>query len=81
MQDHERMHIPHASEQLYQSTVAKRETHDQIWRAQAACTHIDQAEDEGGKSESAEAKWCRVGEFAVLDSLVETRLEFTTEGG
>ena len=75
------VYVPHASKQLHQSTVAERETHDQVWRAQAACTHIDQAKDEGGESESTETEWCRVGEFAVLDTLVETWLELTTEGG
>ena len=74
------MHVPHASKQLHQSTVAKGDTHNQVWRAQAACTHVDQTEDEGSEGESAEAEGSRIGDTTILDLLVETRLEFTTEG-
>lgn len=74
------MHLPHASQQLYQSTIAKGNTHHQIRGTQPSCPHIDQAQDEGGQGESAQTQWCWVGNVAVLDLFVETRLEFTSEG-
>lgn len=74
------IHLPHASKQLYQSTIAKSNTDHQIRCTQPSCSHIDQAQDEGGQGESAQTEGCWVGNVAVLDLFVETRLEFTTEG-
>ncbi len=74
------MHLPHASKQLYQSTIAKSNTNHQIRCTQPSCPHIDQAQDEGGQGESAQTEWCWVGNVAVLDLFVETGLEFTSEG-
>ncbi len=74
------MHLPHASKQLYQSTIAKSNADHEVRRTQASCPHIDQAQDEGGQRESAQTQWCGIGNAAVLDLFVETRLEFTTEG-
>ena len=74
------MHLPHASQQLYQSTVAKSYTDHQIRCTQPPCPHIDQAQDEGGQGESAQPEGCWVGNVAVLDLFVETGLEFTSEG-
>ena len=74
------MHLPHASKQLYQSTIAESNTDHQIGCTQPSCPHIDQAQDEGGQGESAQTEGCWVGNVAVLDLFVETRLEFTSEG-
>ena len=72
--------IPHASKQLHQASVSKSNTDDEIGGSQAPGTHIDQAQDKGSQGESGEAQGRRVGDSAVLDLLVETRLELTTEG-
>lgn len=72
--------IPHASKQLHQSSVSKSNTDDEIRSSQTPGTHVDQAQDEGGQGESGEAQGRRIGESAILDLLVETRLELTTEG-
>ena len=73
------MNLPHARKQLHQSAITERETHDQVWRRQVASAHIDQAEYEGCQRESREPQRSWVGKLAVLDWLVETRLELTTE--
>lgn len=74
------MHLPHASKQLYQSTIAKSNTNHEIRCTQPSCPHIDQAQDEGSQGESAQTEGRWVGYVAVLDLFVETRLEFTPEG-
>lgn len=40
---------------------------------------VDAREHEGGQGESAQSKGRRVGELAILDGLVQTRLELTTK--
>ncbi len=72
--------IPHAREQLHQASVSKRNTDDQIGSTQPPCSHVDQAQDEGGQGESRQAQGRRVGDTTVLDLLVETGLKFSSEG-
>lgn len=71
--------LPHASKQLHQSTVSESDADNEVWLCDTAGAHVDQAQDKGGESESTQAQWSRVGEFAILDALVQTRLELTTE--
>ena len=42
--------------------------------------HIDQTQHKGGEGEGAQSQRGRIGEFAIRDLLVGTRLEFTAEG-
>lgn len=71
---------PHACQQLHQSTIAKSDAHHQTGLGQATCAHIDQTQHEGCQGESAQSQGSRIGNLAVLDLLVHTRLEFTSKG-
>lgn len=73
-------HIPHACEQLNESTISKSEGNDEVRRSNATGLEVDQGEHEGGEGESRQAQRSRVGELPLGDGLVETGLEFTTEG-
>lgn len=73
--------IPHAGQQLHQAPVSKGKTDDQIGSTQAPGPHVDQAQDEGGQGEGAQAEGRGIGDTAVLDLPVETRLELSSEGG
>lgn len=73
--------LPHASKQLHQSAVSERNTDDKICLGDAAGAHVDQAQDECSESKSTQAQRSRIGEFTILDALVQTRLKLTTEGG
>lgn len=72
--------VPHSSEQLYQASVAKGQADYQTGRTQTPCSHVDQAQDEGCQGEGAQAQGRWVGDTTVLDLLVETGLEFSSEG-
>ena len=71
--------IPHASKQLHQSTVPKRNAYDQIRRAQSSRPHVDQTQYECRQGESRQAQWSGIGDLAVLHLAIQTRLEFTSE--
>ena len=73
-------HSPHASQQLDQSTVSKSNAHHEIRRTEISRTHVDQTQDESGQRKSAQAQGRRVGNLAVLDLSVGTRLEFSSKG-
>lgn len=72
-------YIPHAGEKLDEATIAKSQRDNDARVAETASSQIDQAEDESCECESGETERCWVGEFATLDRLVETGLEFTTK--
>ena len=74
-------YVPHTSEKLDETTVAQGQGDDDVGHSYATGLEIDGGENEGGERESAETQGSRVGELAVLDRAVETRLELTTEGG
>lgn len=65
---------------MHQASISKGNTDDEIGGSQPSCAHVDQAQDEGGQGESAEAQGRGIGDATVLDLLVETRLELTAEG-
>ena len=73
-------YVPHACEELHQTTVPKGERHHEIRLRNAAGPHVDQTQDEGGQGERAQSQRSGVGELAALDGLVGTRLELTTKG-
>lgn len=72
--------IPHACKQLYQASVSKCKTNHYVGRTQTSRTHVDQAQDERGQGESAQAQRRRVGETTVFDLLVKARLELSSKG-
>jgi hypothetical protein len=72
-------HIPHAGEELNKATIAKSEADNDVGGCETSSAEVDQAEDKGCQGESTETKRCGIGEFATLDTLVETRLKFTAE--
>jgi hypothetical protein len=73
-------HFPHASKQLNETTISESQTNDNVVRRDTTGSHVDQTQEESGEGESAETQRRRVGELALLDRLVQTRLEFTSEG-
>ena len=73
-------YVPHAGEQLHQSTVPKRNAHHEIRRCNASRSQVDQTQYEGGQRKGAQTQWCRIGKLPPLDGLVCTGLELTTEG-
>lgn len=72
-------HIPHAGEQLNETSIPVGKSNNETRRANAFCVDVDQRQDESRESESTETERSRVGELAVRWA-VETRLEITTEG-
>lgn len=78
-EERERKNIPHASKQLHQASVCKGYTNHNVRGSQPPGAHVDQAQDEGGQGESAEAQGGGIGDSTVLYLLVETRLELTAE--
>ena len=73
-------YLPHACQKLNQSTIAESDAHHQIGLAQPTCAHIDQTQHKCCQCESAQTQGSGIGNFAVLDLLVQTRLEFTSKG-
>lgn len=74
-------HVPHAGQQLHQTTITKGQTDDDVGFIDVSGLHVDQAQHKGRQREGTQAQGRGVGQFAVLDRTVETRLEFSTEGG
>ena len=73
-------YVPHARQKLNQTTIAESKTDDNaVDASEISGIQVQQAEDESGQGKSRETKRSWVGEFATLDRLVETGLEFTTE--
>lgn len=72
--------LPHTSQQLDETTITESEADDDVGRGKTASTHVDGTQDESRERESAQAERSRVGELAVLNRLVQTGLELTTEG-
>lgn len=73
--------VPHARKQLHQPSVPKSQSHHNVRHRNTARPHINQPKHESRQSETAQAQWRRIGDLAVLDLLVGTGLELTTEGG
>lgn len=65
---------------MHKPTISKSQRNDEIRRRNTADLEVDQGEDEGGEGESRQTQRRGIGELAVLGGLVETGLEFTTEG-
>lgn len=60
------LYIPHASEELDQTSVSKGEGDGNVGRSHAASVEVDARKDERGKGEGRETEGCRVGELSVL---------------
>lgn len=73
-------HFPHASKQLNKTTIAESQSDHNVGLSDVARTHVDRAQHESGEGESRQAQRGWVTELAVLDRLVQTGLELTTEG-
>lgn len=73
------LYSPHAGQELHETAIAKGHRDSNIGNADTTGLEVDSGQDKGSQSESAQSKRGRVGEPAVLDGLVQTRLEFTTE--
>ncbi len=74
------VNIPHASKKLYKTTISECKCDDNIRHSDIESAEVDQAQNESSQCESAQTERSWIGEFTVLDSLVQTRLEFTSEG-
>jgi hypothetical protein len=77
----EAIHLPHACQELYQTTISKSKGHDNVWLKHIPGLDIDEGQDEGGQGESAQSQRGRVRELAMCGGPVQTRLELSTEGG
>ena len=73
--------VPHARQELHETTVSKGNGNDDIGLRNAPGSHVDQTQHERGQGEGTQSQWGRVGELAALDALVGTWLKLTTEGG
>jgi len=73
--------IPHARKQLTNPTISEGSSNNDVWRRDAIRLDIDEREHKGCQCESRETERNWVGEYALSCRLIETRLEFTTEGG
>ena len=71
--------LPHASEKLNKTSIAKSQRDDDIVLFETTSTQVDQTQDESGQGKGGETERGGIGEFAILDSLVKTGLEFTSE--
>lgn len=71
--------LPHASEKLNQTSVAKSQGDDDVVLLETASTQIDETQDESGQGKGGKTERGGIGEFAILDSLVKTGLEFASE--
>lgn len=73
--------VPHAGEELHQTPIAESQSNNNVRHRDTPCPHIDESKNERRQGETAETQGCRIGNLPVLDLLVGTRLELTTEGG
>lgn len=71
---------PHASQELYKSSIAEGQGGDDVGFGDTTGLEVDGGQDKGGQGEGAEAERGGIGDFAVLDGLVQARLELTTKG-
>ena len=76
-----RGNLPHACDKLDETAIAKREGDDNVGGGEATGADVDQAEDEGGQGEGGQTERSGVAEFPLFHAAVQTRLEFTSEGG
>lgn len=73
-------HLPHAGQQLDETTVGVSQTDHNGGGRDAAGSGIDQTQDKGGESEGAETQGSRIGELSEA-GLVGRTLEGTARGG
>lgn len=76
----DRKHLPHASKQLNKTTITESKSNNNVGSSDVASTHVDAAQNECGKGESTQTQRSRVGKLALLNGLVQTRLELSSEG-
>jgi hypothetical protein len=65
---------------LNKATISESKADNEVGCSDTTDLNVDEGQHEGGQCESRETERGGVGEFAVGDWLVETWLEFTTEG-
>lgn len=80
VEEWETFDIPHAREQLHQTTVSKGKRDDDVGLRHPSRPHVDQTQDESGEGESGQSQRGRVGEFPILHRGVGTGLELTAKG-
>ena len=73
-------YVPHAGQELTQAAIREGRANDDIWLCQTARANVDQAQNKGRQSETAQAERRGIGELAVVGGPVETWLELTTKG-
>jgi len=73
-----KQHVPHAGQQLDETTITVGKGYDNVGAVKTTCLDVDQGQNEGGEGEGRQTQGCRVGELAVRGP-VETRLEFTAK--
>lgn len=73
-------HFPHAGKQLNETTITESQSDDNVGSGDVASTHVDTAQHERGEGESTQTQRSRVGKLALLNRLVQTGLELSSEG-
>ncbi len=72
---------PHARKQLHQPTIPKRYRNDNIRLRHPPRPHINQTQHKCRERKRTQSQRRRIGNLAVLDLAVRTRLELSSKGG
>src|SRR4029077_5712519 len=72
--------IPHPGKELNQAAIAKRGTDHNASVTDSSCSHVDATQDKCGQSKRAEPQGSWVGELALRNRTIETRLELSSKG-
>lgn len=75
----EEQDVPHAGEELDETSVSEGEGDGDVGRSDAASVEVDARKDEGREGESRKTQWRWVGELSVLVGLPQSGLERATE--
>lgn len=76
----QKRNLPHAGEQLNETTITESQSDDNVGSGDVASTHVDAAQHESGERESTQTQRSRVGELALLNRPEQTGLHLTSEG-
>ena len=62
-----RRKLPHACQELYETSVADGETEDDVGNADTSCRDVVHGQDKRRRRERHETEWGRVGKLSVVD--------------
>lgn len=76
----QKANIPHAREQLHQTSIRKGKPDQNIRLGNSPHFHLNQSQNERAQRKGAQSQGRRVGDLAILDGAIETRLELAPKG-